>query len=99
MLEVTLLDFLDREFTISVLVEGLEDLGKVVFLSLGEELGGDESIGSLLEGLVHTESLHVVENTQGKGLIYSKGTKLNQPWVGEDLLGRWSLILVVGEKL
>jgi len=53
----------------------------------------------LLEGLLNTEALHVVEDTQGEGLVNSKSGKLIQPGVLECDISRRSVFFIVGEEL
>jgi hypothetical protein len=98
-LEVALLDLVHGELAVSVLVEGLEHLSEVVLLTLGDELGSNESVSSLLQGLVRAELAHVGEHVRGESLVNGHGAKLNQPGVGESLLGGGSLGSLVGQKL
>jgi len=97
--KVTFLHFLDGELSVSVLVKGAENLGQVVSLSLREELGGNEGVGSLLEGLVDAETLHVVKYAEGEGLVDGEVGELGQPCVVKSLRSGWSLVLVIGKQL
>ena len=51
-LQVAFLDFVHGKLSVTILVEGSENLGQVVTLLLAHQLRGDESISSLLEGNV-----------------------------------------------
>ena len=53
----------------------------------------------MLEGLLNTEALHVVEDTQGEGLVNSKSGELIQPGVLECDISRRSVFFIVGEEL
>lgn len=99
MLKVSFLDLLDGELSVSVLVERAEDLGEVLALFAGKQLGGDERVGSLLEGLVHAEGLHVVEHAQSEGFVNSEVGQLGEPRVPQRLGRGGSLILIVSEEL
>jgi len=48
-LGVSLLDLVLLQFTVTVGVHGSENLIDLLFLSLGKQLGGDESVCGLLE--------------------------------------------------
>ena len=98
-LEVSFLDLLDGEFTVSVLVEGLEDLGEVVAFALVKELGSDESEGSLLHGGVALEVAEVGEGLNSLGLLDLELSELNDPWVAESIGSAGSGALVEGEQL
>ena len=57
MLDVSLLDLFHGETTVTILVEGLEDLGHLFLLALGEHLGCNVSVSGLLHGSIGTETL------------------------------------------
>ena len=80
-LKITLLDFLHRELTISILVEGLEHLGEVVALGLTHKLGGDERVSGLLEGHITIELSEVIKGAQSEIFINLGLSQLSEPYV------------------
>ena len=96
---VTVEDFLLGEFAVAVLVDGLEDLGEVLLLALGEELAGDEGEGGLLELLVGAEGLEVGERADGDGGVDGLRAVVRDPGVLQGHLGRGALVHVVGQQL
>jgi len=97
-LKISNLDLFHGEFTVTVGVEGLEDLGKVVSLLLAHELGGNESIGGLLKGDIRAETTEVVEGGHSKRSVNLESGELGDPRMLEGLGGRGSLLRVVGEE-
>lgn len=92
-------DLLLRQLSVPVLVDRLEDLRHVLLLVLGEELGGDEGEGGLLELLVGAEVLEVGEGAHGDGGVDGDGAHLGDPGVLQDELGRGALLGVEREQL
>lgn len=98
-LDVALLDLLHGETAVTVLVEGLEDLGHLFLLALGEHLGCDVSVSGLLHGSFGTEGLKVLEGTEGDGLVNGSLSLLLDPGVLEASAGIGALVLVVSQEL
>jgi len=97
-LKISNLDFFHAKFSITVRVESLEDLGKVVTLTLAHELRGDEREGSLLESNVAPEMAEVIERVHGESFINLKGGQLSDPGVLQGNFGRGALFGVVCEQ-
>ena len=87
MLKVSLLDLVHGELAVTVLVEGLEDLGQVVALRFAHELRGNESVRGLLEGDVRFKFAKVVESAHGEAFVHLNSGELGEPRVLESLLG------------
>jgi hypothetical protein len=62
---ISIQNFLFGKFTISILVNGFEDLSEVLSLTLCQELTGNESEGGLLQFLISSESFQVLKGTNG----------------------------------
>jgi len=101
-LSIAILDLFLGEFTIAVDVHGSEHLVDLLLLVFGQELGGDESESGLLKFGVSVEALEVAESAHcdvlGNRILLSLLGILD-PWVLQGLLSRWSLFLLLGEKL
>ena len=65
-------------------------------------MGGDESKSSLLKFRVGVEALEVAKSSHSdilrNGILLSLGGVQN-PWMLQGLLSRWSFILLFGEEL
>jgi len=97
-LQVALLDLFHAELTVTVLVEGLEDLGQIVAFILAHQLRGNERERSLFEGDITVELAKVVKGGHGSGLVNLKRSELGDPWVLKGLLSGWALLGVVGQQ-
>ena len=84
--QVALFNFVHGKLAVSVLIEGSEDLGKVVTFLLAHELRCDESVSGLLEGNVRLEFAEVIKGIDSERLVNLKGGELGQPRVLKSLL-------------
>ena len=98
MLDVSFLDLLNGELAVTVLVEGLEDLGEVVALALVQKLGGDEGESGLLHGRVVLEVSEVLKGLNSLVLLDGELGELLDPGVFERVGRARSGVLVKGEQ-
>lgn len=99
MSQVAVSDLLFGEFTVTVLVKGLEDLGKRFFLFTGKKLGTDVGKSGGFKSIVLVEVLKVVKGIFGCGLIDFNLGMVANPDVLKGLLGRGTLGNVNGQHL
>jgi len=97
--DVSLLDLVHGEATVTVLVEGLEDLGHLFPLTFRKHLRGDVGVSSLLHGGIGTETLEVLEGAEGNRLVNGCLALIENPSVLEACIGSRALVLVVGKHL
>lgn len=83
--KISLLYFFHGKFAVTILVESLEDFGKVVAFLLAHKLGSDEGVGSLFESNITVKATQVVESRHSHSLINLKGSKFGDPWVSKGL--------------
>ena len=98
MFKVTFFHFLHRQFSITILIKCLEHLCKTITLTLVEQLTCNESIGGLFHCSVCTKTLQVIKSTHCLSFVHSDTWQVYDPIMLEHFLGRWTLLLLVGEE-
>ena len=97
-LQVALLDLIHAELSVAVLVEGLEDLGKIVTLLLAHQLRSNEGVRGLLEGDITVEAAKVVQSAHGHSFVNLKRGELGEPRMRKGLFSGRAFFSIVGQQ-
>ena len=97
-LQVALLDLIHAELSVAILVESLEDLGKIVTLLLAHQLRSNEGVRGLLEGDITVEAAKVVQSAHGHSFVNLKRGELSEPRMLKGLLSGRALFRIIGQQ-